>query len=446
MKKGISLLVIIFTCIFVGSTYAGFTSVYSDSEVTGNDAADNTQGIAVLSPDNWVLTIKDSAGVNFGVQKWTNASATTGRGTLVTTWSYSGDNVTMTRPNGVAADASNRIFVANNDASHNILVFDASGANPVATAYRLAVGGSADILGLDVDDNGYVYVSNVTDAAIQIYAGITDPAWTSGHSLSPAQTVTLPNCCLNFAVNGAGTEIYVCDSVNKQVLKYVGSVAGGFTQDVGFSLTGLPYEPQTVAVRDNVLFASYGIYPGPYSPSMYSSARWLTADAVTGTTIDVMYFGDTASVNYPYDSSNTTAGYYSPHDLELDSQGNVYINHYYAWAIEKWVGAATMTLTPDPVPPRLLPGDTLVFTAHGGQTPYSNWSSSNPAVGTIGAIGQYTAVFSAVSTGTATVFVQDNLGTIVTSGVINVMATNAPLCKDAVEVTIYRVEPIELFE
>ncbi|MFB3895861.1 MAG: hypothetical protein ACE14V_06115 [bacterium] len=444
MKKLVLVYTLILTCLFVGTAFAGFNSVYSNSEVSGNDGADNTQAIAVLSPNNFVLTIND-AGSGFGLQKWTNASATTGRGNNVTVWSYSGDNVTLTRPNGVAADGSNRVFVANNDANHNILVFDASGADPVATQYRIALGGSADILGLDVDDNGYVYICSTANASIQIYPGITDAAWTGTHSLSPTRTVSLPVSPLNFCVNNAGTEIYVCDSVSKQVLKYTGSVASGFTQDGGFSLTGLPWEPQAVAVRDNVLFVTYGRH-SPVGLTTYTSARWITADAFSGIPIDVMYFGDTASTSYPYDSSDTTAGYYSPRDLELDSEGNVYINHFYAWAIEKYVGVATMALTPDPVPSRLLPGDTLIFMAHGGKTPYANWTTSNPAVGVMSSVGQYTAVFTAVGNGSVTVSVQDNLGTTITSGTILVTATDAPVYKDTEAVSIHRVRPMELFD
>jgi hypothetical protein len=38
-------------------------------------------------------------------------------------------------------------------------------------------------------------------------------------------------------------------------------------------------------------------------------------------------------------SSETSAGWYSAMDIEVDEAGNVYVCHYYAWAMEKWVGS-----------------------------------------------------------------------------------------------------------
>jgi len=38
-------------------------------------------------------------------------------------------------------------------------------------------------------------------------------------------------------------------------------------------------------------------------------------------------------------ASETSAGYHSAVDIEVDETGNVYVVHYYSWAIEKWAGS-----------------------------------------------------------------------------------------------------------
>jgi subtilisin family serine protease/uncharacterized protein YjdB len=92
--------------------------------------------------------------------------------------------------------------------------------------------------------------------------------------------------------------------------------------------------------------------------------------------------------------------------------------------------SGTITVTTPPPPPlpaavaitpqtgTLAAGQILQFSATGGTAPYT-WSSSNPATATVSATGLLTAV----SAGTSTVTVTDNLGSAITSGTITVTQT-----------------------
>ena len=145
--------------LMAGTTPAGYVCQYSNSEVTGgNDASNRTVGIAVLSEDNFVMSINRDSVPFYALCKWTNATATTGEGNDVLQWFYSFDTVNLEYPYGMAVDGSGYLYVCNNDPEYNILVFDANGADPVASPYRLATMAGDTLYTIDVDDAGYVYV------------------------------------------------------------------------------------------------------------------------------------------------------------------------------------------------------------------------------------------------------------------------------------------------
>jgi hypothetical protein len=88
-------------------------------------------------------------------------------------------------------------------------------------------------------------------------------------------------------------------------------------------------------------------------------------------------------------------------------------------------------ITLNPTPPLVLTqGNSVVLQVINSIGPYSNWSSSNPAVGSLSGIGGDTAVISALSLGTTQVSVTDGNGYTFTSSNIIVVPTSAPLVPD----------------
>jgi len=76
------------------------------------------------------------------------------------------------------------------------------------------------------------------------------------------------------------------------------------------------------------------------------------------------------------------------------------------------------------------PGQNRVFQIKGGIPPYSNWSSSNLAVATIGSIGANTAVVTTVGAGSADITVKDSLSRTAIKATVTVVPTSAPLFKE----------------
>jgi hypothetical protein len=70
----------------------------------------------------------------------------------------------------------------------------------------------------------------------------------------------------------------------------------------------------------------------------YDYSQFWVVDLASGAVTDRvdMYWAGGGDV---YGASDTSAGYYSAVDIEVDEAGNVYVVHDYAWAVEKWVGS-----------------------------------------------------------------------------------------------------------
>ena len=320
-----------------GTGLADYVCQYSNSEVTGNDASNRVVGIAVLSEDNFVMSINRESVPLYALCKWTDATATTGRGNDLTQWFYNFDTVNLENPFGMGVDGSGNIYLVNNDPNHNILVFDANGADPVATAYRLETTTDDTLYAIDVDAEGHVFVcySNADQDRVDIYPSITDNMWTT-HTGSPAASVSLPDgLYYGICVNETGTEIYVSEYNSSIITRYTGSVAGGYTLDSGFSVqvdslaTAIDVDNQgyLYVVSDH---ASAMLFENPAGYSWF----WVV-NLATGVVTDKV---DMYSPNGGQ-ASETSAGYHSGTDIEVDEAGNIYVVHYYAWAVEKWVGS-----------------------------------------------------------------------------------------------------------
>jgi hypothetical protein len=104
----------------------------------------------------------------------------------------------------------------------------------------------------------------------------------------------------------------------------------------------------------------------------------------------------------------------------------------------------TPTFIVTPIAPmQITLGQSVVFTASGTIGPFSNWTTSNPAVGLITAASGDTANFASIGAGTTTVSVTDGNGYTYTTKTITVVPTSAPLFK---EVESKRYIRFELFD
>ncbi|MFC1682607.1 T9SS type A sorting domain-containing protein [Candidatus Zixiibacteriota bacterium] len=323
----IALAVVIMTA---GTGLAGYVCEYSNSDGTGNDATNRCTGIAVLSEDNFVMSINRDSVPYYALCKWTNATATAGRGSDVTQWYYSFDTVNMDYPYGLAADASGNVYVCNNDPDNNILVFDGNLADPVATQYRLATAAGDTIYTIDVDAEGFVYVGlcNAETDRVDVYPPVTDNMWTT-HTGNPMTTISLPDgIYAGMCVNTPGTEVYVSEYTGGNISRYTGSPGAGFTLDGGFSFT-----VDSLATAIDIDDSGYlYIAQDHWVANPFEYSNFWVVDVSTGAVTD--------QVNMALGGATpTSAGWYSAMDLEVDDAGNVYVVHYYAWAVEKWIGS-----------------------------------------------------------------------------------------------------------
>ncbi len=281
-----------------------------------------------------------------------------------TSWEYVLDQVTLKGAWQLAADNNGFVYVANNDESHNILVFELTADGLVASPNRMETG-SEIIYAIEVDTAGYVYVldyegtDNKTDE-LKVFAGIDAPNTTwgefNGHNDTPVTTLDLPpGIYQGLTVSGDGTALYVGVSSERSVMRYTGDPTTGYTQDDNFAFAlaeddtvgnggsgtptvlGLAYmddPPLVYAVADT--FLGIGATGG------YSYGRIYVLDAQWGSvndTIDIAEWNLLISGAYDTGSGNgRVGGYTSVTDVDVESEEDaVYTQSYYGWAVEKWI-------------------------------------------------------------------------------------------------------------
>ena len=368
--------------------------------VVFDDAANGpgfqTASVAVFEPNNFVALVTEEADPNgfslatlfsppgnYLVGYWAadsgagrvpspingqqTAPAYGGNGQF-TEWTHILDVVTLEGAWQIAGDNSDRVYVANNDPAHNILVFNLTGLGLFSTEYRMETG-SENIYAIDLDSAGYVYVADFEGTAgktdeLKVFAGIGAPGTTWGtvgaHNDPPVTTVDLPEGYYQgLTVNYAGTELFVSESAGRTILKYVGDPVNGYTLDPSFSFTlaaddtignggagtpsvqGMGYMPDP-----NLLFVAvdtllqYGTTAG--TEAGYPYARIYVLNAATAEpldTIDVAEWNLAVTGVYNTGSSNGRAGGFSSIlDVDVEpSEQAVYTQTYYGWAVEKWI-------------------------------------------------------------------------------------------------------------
>jgi hypothetical protein len=387
------LILLLFVCISFVFLVNGFsqTNEWMTEYVTFDDAlngtGDQTASVAVVGPNRFValvtLTPNSLAELfnppgNYLVGYW---DADSGMGRIpspingqqtfplystdgqYTSWGVL-DVVQLTGAWQLASDDSNRVYVANNDVNHNILVFQIDANEVTTTDYRMETG-SENIFAIEVDKNGYVYVVDYEGNAaktdeVKVYAGINAPGTTwgvfGGHSDPPSTTIDLPDGIYQgITVSDDGTSLFISASSEKSIWKYTGDPVNGYTLDNSFQFTLSPSDTITGNIINKptvlglgylndppLVFAAVDTFINGTSAGEYDYARIYVIDPVTAAnldTIDIAEWNFAITGSYSTGSNNGRAGgFASVADVDIEaSETTVYTQTYYGWAVEKWV-------------------------------------------------------------------------------------------------------------
>ena len=370
---------LMFIVFFILGSIAGVaqTKEWGTQYVTFDDAingtSNRTSSVAALGADDFValITRNSAAGgdlINYLVG-YIGADSAVGRlgspsGDGVGFWEFNLDHVDFADAFQIAGGSDNLVYLANNDAQHNILVFELTVFDVAASQYRMETGGD-DIWGIEVDANGFVYVCTVNGddtntQEVKIYPPVTDTeaAWGTSHDSAPVATIDLPpGDYRGITASGDGSMVFVSQSSERKILKFVGSPTSGYSADASFAAMldpndlgvradtttftptylGLAYldDPGLIfAATDTLFFGGEG--------SGYRYGRIYAINATTGATVDTI---DQAKWNvdhagdYSSGSGNGLwSGFASTYDVDVEaSESAVYSQSWYGWAVEKWL-------------------------------------------------------------------------------------------------------------
>jgi len=281
------------------------------------------------------------------------------------------DQVTLNGAWQIASGKNNYVYLANNDLTHNILVFELTSTGVVGTDFRMETG-SESIFSIDADTTGFVYVvdyegSDAKTDEVKVYAPIGTPGTTwgdfGGHTDAPVTTIDLPpGIYMGIAASGDGSEVYVSARDTKSILKFTGAPNTGYTEDMSFSsaispndiytdVDGLPVGSTTFLGMDylddpGLLFAAVDTFlcSGASIESAcggYNTGRIFVIDPANGAaidTIDVAQWNLDITGQVDTGSNNGRAGgFASVYDVDVSNESAVYSQTYYGWAVEKWV-------------------------------------------------------------------------------------------------------------
>jgi hypothetical protein len=332
----------------------------------------------------------DTCSMNYLVA-YKNATDTTGRlGTygygsellgLYSTWFHGFADVKLNRAYKIVCTPDSLIYVANNDLEHSVLVFKVANDTVESTEYRLATG-TNEIMGLAVDNAGYVYVLNTFGTTantkeIKVFRPIKDPLskWHDDlHTDDPVSTVDLATGVYRgLAVSADGKNLYVSSMSARNVVKYWGSPLTGYIKDTHFTfamtskdtIIGSYYDTLGTQAWDlakplgmaymngnNLLFIASARWLGyrirtHNNTSGYSYSKIFVVNAYTGAAVDTI---DIAKYYYKYTNSYSSqrwdtvhiSGYSSSYDVQLDSRKTLYTQSMYSWTAEKWTYKGTL--------------------------------------------------------------------------------------------------------
>lgn len=360
------------------------TNEWSTQYVTFDDAINGTENrtssVAVLDSNDFValVTRNSVAGgnlINYLVG-YANTDSANGRlnappATGLDSWEFVLDKIDFADAFQIAGGPDNLVYLANNDASRNILVFELTDTEVASAQYRMETG-TETIWAIEVDDMGYVYVCDLTGDdtktdEVKIYPPVTDSgsAWGTSHDSAPMATIDLPpGEYRGITAAGDGSAVFVSQSSERKILKFVGTPSTGFSEDTSFDMT---LDPADLAPNDAGAFAptvlglAYHNDPGVVFAAVdtlqhggetggYQYARIYVIDAETGINVDTM---DVAQWNFDHageyssgSSAGLWSGFASTYDVDVSptERNTVYSQSWYGWAVEKWVFDGDLSL------------------------------------------------------------------------------------------------------
>jgi hypothetical protein len=358
----------------------GWKCDYATWDEQPNSTGYNTVSVAAIKENTFVaLVLRSSNSTNY-IVGYTDADSGKGRmGSFLygsalagykTPWTQGFDEVVLNNAYDLAAGRDSLIYIANNDAEKNILVFKMTKDTIETTDYRMVTGANS-LWAIDVDKNGRVFVTDAGDSLtagkVLIFNSIkNDPVWGDMHNSLPMQTITVPEAgeLRGITVNGDGSIIYVSNYMTKKIYCYIGSPSTGYTLYNGFNFT----LTETKVGSDNSIIA-----PGPWGLKFMDTKNILMAAASvsfktgTGYEFSKIYFINpntgviVDSINcsqWNYDHTGSyqsrtsgmtpgnVSGYASAYNIDFDENFNVYSQSYYGWTVDKWSYNGTIPVIP----------------------------------------------------------------------------------------------------
>lgn len=357
-----------------------WSCAYATIDDQPNATGVRTMSVGAIKENTFVALVSPAPGEtrNFCyLVGYTNADSVNGRmgffeynANIVTQWFSGFDAVDMRWACDIAATADSFIYVANNDADRNILVFKLGADAVESTDYRLVTGADS-IWAIDVDASGRVYVTAIEKAPnmskVLVFDGFQNEqaAWAGTHTLTPLQTIVVPDTgrTRGVAVNPEGSVVYVSNYDVDKIWCYTGDPMTGYSLNNGFSFTledtltssgGIFLDPGPWGLgfmdTKNILFVSCAI--NFQTGSGYEYGRIYALNPNTGEILDTIdcakwNFDNTGAYNSrPGGTLGTVSGYASPYNVSFDDNFNVYNQSFYGWTVDKWVFSGTIPTIP----------------------------------------------------------------------------------------------------
>lgn len=386
MKKFFPVILLLISFFFMNDlsaqTFSGeWTCDYATIDDQPNATGYNTPSVGVVRPNTFVALVRRGTNSTCYLVGYRNADSLNGRlgyfgygssgiGGYRQTWTSGFDLVEMLEALDIEVTPDSLVYVANNDAQRNILVFSMSLDSVVSTDYRMETGADS-IYAIDVDGSGRVYVSSIknssTPSQVLVFKSIaTEPAWGSSHTSTPLTTITMPEPgeIRGVTVNSEGTVVYASNYTTKRVYCFVGNPTSGYTQYTGFNFQ---LNDEMIATTGDTL------RPGPWGLNWLNNKNVLTVscavDFLTGAGYEYsrVYFlnPNTGAILDTLDSSawnflitgsysnrpgggtqGNVSGYASLYNSDWDSQDKMYTVSYYGWTVDKWSFSGTIPTIP----------------------------------------------------------------------------------------------------
>lgn len=377
MKKVSTFLILSFLFIFSLTTITTSQTFddewevkYATTDESDNGTGYNTISVAATGEDSFVAVVIRSSSETYYLVGYKNADSTNGRlGTypygssaagLKTLWINGFDQVFLREVQDIAS-YGDLVFVPNNDAAHNILVFDLKDDSLYSHPMRMSTVADPDSLwAIDIDDNGVVYVTTkgteTSPSKILVYASPdVETKWSSGHDADPIQVITLPDngTARGVTVSSDGSIIYASNYNNGKIYAYVGNPTDGYSLSPSFNYenieqidTVLSAAPWGLKLMNgkNILFAAMDV---DFTTSGYSYGRIYALNPNSGEILDTIdvakwNFDVTGAYNDRPSQIGIASGYTSTYSVDVDENDNLYSQSFYGWTVEKWAYSGTL--------------------------------------------------------------------------------------------------------